>query len=646
MKRISLLTKQIKDASQKYYEDGTSPLTDAEFDKKLNELKEQDPTNELITKVGHGYEVNKDTTYGTKREHVYGLVGSLDKVHNWKELTDNLKNRRVICSLKLDGISCVLYYKEGNLDYALTRGDGEVGIDITDKVKIISPDLATIKFTNETPFTGAIRGELLMKLKDFEEYSKTHEEAKNPRNVTAGLINRKEYDENELKYISLVLYSFVASNQFLDYGFDSHLNLFYKLEKVHEVAPFIAVSKLYEHDFDNFMDKNGEHFNLYGYPSDGIVIASDELMEDFIDKDEYLYKLNWYSQAYKFPAEFKTTTIEEVEWNLSKTGYLIPKIKFNTIQLSGTDVSYATAFNAEYVRENNLNKGTKVVITKSGEIIPYIVQVVSWDKEAHLPETCPSCGKELEMQGVHLTCTNPECNGTMLWNLIHWIKVISPVDGLSNTLISNYVDILGLKTIKDIYSKPEEEIKEGILNAQAKDDLGKQDELFIQCFEGLINNKVDICTAIKACNIPRFSDKTSLMCNEYYEELLEYAETGKPSSKLKKLGDANYKSLVSNYDKLTNILYIKNNIIKSETPTTSIKGNVCITGKLSVKRKDFEKELLDAGYKSVSSVSKDTLFLITDDPNSGSSKNKKADKYNITKITEQEFRDTYLVAYR
>ena len=144
---VKQLEEAVRQASQKYYTDGTSELSDTQFDEALSELKVLDPSNPLVTEVGHGYNVDRDTTGGQKKPHRYSLVGSLDKVHNWKELSSELKNRRVVYSLKLDGISCVLYYTNGELDCALTRGDGKVGIDVTDKVLTIAPDTKTLRST-------------------------------------------------------------------------------------------------------------------------------------------------------------------------------------------------------------------------------------------------------------------------------------------------------------------------------------------------------------------------------------------------------------------------------------------------------------------------------------------------------------------
>ena len=631
------LINEIIFSSQKYYTDGSSNISDTKFDMLLSELKLIDPSNPLITTVGHGYSVNKDTTYGQKKPHKYSFVGSLDKVHNWKELSSDLKSRNVVYSLKLDGISCVLYYVNGELDCALTRGDGKTGIDVTDKVLVIAPDVKTFITYDGQPFTGAVRGELLMSYENFNKYSQSHSEAKNPRNTTAGLINRKDVSEQDLRLISLVVYTVLASNVY----FSSYLDVLYTLKGWHDTVPYDWSEHLEESAFDEYMGQLNNQFRQEcDYPSDGIVIATDYIDMD-IPHDNKANILTWYSQAYKFPAESKKTTVQKVEWNLSKTGYMIPKVKFNDIQLSGTSVQYATAFNAKYVKDNGIMNGTDITVTKSGEIIPYIVSVDSVpDGNVKLPETCPSCGSELEWEGVHLKCNNVRCPCQKMQDLVIWMKTIAPIDGLSDILIEKFANELQIEEVSELYTLSPSNVKVHFPNP------GKQQQLFVDCVVRCLTADVDVSTAVKACNIPRFGEKTCQLCKDVYDTVMYVALSSDTSQEVRSklepvLGVANTSSILNNVGKLKNITYLSS-VHCNHTSNVESKGDVCITGKLSVKRKDFEKELRQNGWNPVSSVKKDTKYLVTDNPNSGSSKNKSADKYGVPKITENEFRVKFL----
>ena len=631
------LVQTIQEASQRYYTDGSSDLSDAQFDQMLTDLKVVDPSNLLVTTVGHGYDVVADTTYGQKRPHEYSLVGSLDKVHNWKELSNELKGKRVVYSLKLDGISCVLYYRNGILKHALTRGDGKTGIDITDKVLTIAPDVETFYLDSNKNFTGAIRGELLMSYSNFEKYSKSNPEVKNPRNTTAGLVNRKDTSNEDLNLISLVVYTILASNV----PFSSYIDVLEALKAWHDTVPYSYCSRLQESTFDSDMSKaNSEFKSICDYPSDGVVIATDYLQMDDTNTNR-ASTLSWSSQAYKFPAESKRTTVQKVEWNLSKTGYMIPRVKFKEIQLSGTSVQYATAFNAKYVKDNWIVNGTDITVTKSGEIIPYIVSVdFVPDGDVKLPETCPSCGSKLEWEGVHLKCNNPDCPCQKMQDLVIWMKTIAPIDGLSDVLIEKFANELQIEKVSELYTLSSSNVKSHFPNP------GKQQQMFVDCVVQCLSADIDVSTAVKACNIPRFGDKTCKLCRDVYDTVMYVAMSKDTSYDVRNrlepvLGVANTDSLLNNVDKLANITYLSA-VHCEHIDKVGLKGDVCVTGKLSVKRKDFEKELMDNGWNPVSSVKKSTKFLITDNPSSGSSKNKSADKYRVPKISEGDFRSKYL----
>ena len=203
------LETKIKYAAQQYYSDGTSPYTDEEFDEMVDELRRINPDSELF-RVGWGYSLDLDRTPGQKFKHKYGKAGSLDKCHSWSELSWMIQHGPVDLSLKLDGISVVLYYVEGYLVRALTRGDGITGIDITEKVsKIFPSNCRGIKFT------GAVRGEILMSYDNFENFQKVHPEAKNPRNSTAGIIGANEITD-DINYLSIIVYTIVGDEHIHD----------------------------------------------------------------------------------------------------------------------------------------------------------------------------------------------------------------------------------------------------------------------------------------------------------------------------------------------------------------------------------------------------------------------------------------------
>lgn len=628
---------KIKDAAQKYYTDGSSPLTDEEFDLLVDELKRTNPNSELL-KTGWGYDVATDSTPGQKVKHKYGRAGSLEKCHNWEELGREFREKKVDLSLKLDGISCVLYYKNGQFVQALTRGDGITGIDITDKVKKI---FNTEIRNKHSIFTGAIRGELLMTYENFEKFKEIYPDAKNPRNSTAGIINSKEIT-SDIAYISLILYTIVGLEN------ECTMNNIHEIRDVLEVmfgkenvVPHTQYVWLLNSDmFIPAMNKVRDEW--YGkYPADGIVITKAPIHLS-VDNE-----VTYDACAFKFPAEEKDCEVEEVLWEMSKTRYAIPKIRIKTVQLSGTNVTYCTGYNAQYIRDNGIGCGAVVRLHKSGEIIPNICSIVK-SVEPDMIDICPVCGEPLVWDGVHLKCQNSSCGNAVMQDTLVWMKNLAPIDGIGDTLKMSFLDIYTKSNV--IPDVSIESIMESnkVLTESAE---SVQYNLFVKMWNKLHTGTFDMVDALVALNVPRISKITANKLANYpdiVKSAMDHAVartkfTDEELLRLKAIGEANAKSVVDNLWKFARLKYIWDRIYNTFSYDTEVahKGKIAITGKLSVKRADFEKELRAAGF-TPADISRETCFLITDDPNSSSSKNKKADAWGIKKITEQEFRAIYL----
>lgn len=638
---MNALEVRIKNAAQKYYTDGSSDLTDAEFDKLVDQLREENPNSEVLKKTGWGYSVIQDTTPGKKYPHKYGKAGSLDKARSWDEINPGLRNQIIDVSLKIDGISVVIYYQNGKLYQALTRGDGYIGIDITDKIKCIM----SVPDDIDSQFTGAIRGEIVMSFDNFEKYSELHPEAKNPRNTVAGIINGKEIIE-EVSLLDVVVYSVVgcetysAKDKFMTIeNVRSWLNFWFR-HLVPNIDIKLAESVITE-DFPCIKERWSSM-----WPSDGLVLTRSELLLD----DNTITQQ---SQAFKFKSETAQTKILEIEWNMSKTGYAVPRIKVEPIQLAGTTVQYCTGYNAKYIADNHLGVGAVVEIEKRGEIIPNINKVLAVSDNCELPKFCPNCGCELQWNGVHLACNNFNCSNTVLRDMMIWTNVLAPIDNLGESLkekffIEMYGDVPSIECMMS-NSKPT-----AYQNARECTQTYRMKLMFDKLFS---NETIKLVDAIKALNIPRFGDVNADKLAQHpnlVRSLMNFACDGSCADVSKllllfdnlmvKIGVANTKSLERNMDKIARLSFIQKRIDWSTPTVESVsesKGKVAITGKISVKRSEFEKELKAAGYIPTE-ISKDTKFLITDNPNSSSSKNKKADAWGITKITEVEFRNKYI----
>lgn len=642
---MSELEKKITEAAQAYYSTGKSELSDDEFDALLDELRKTNPDSPVLKKVGWGYDVNIDTTPGEKYPHKYGEAGSLEKCRTYDELKSRFKdNPFVDVSAKLDGLSVVLYYESGNLVQALTRGDGHIGIDITDKIyRILGNHIS------DTSFTGGVRGEILMTNENFKKFQQLHPEAKNPRNSAAGLINGKEITD-DFKYLTVVTYSVVGVHNLMKFcGTNLFIDiLFVRLwlaNNFQNTAPHMSIHLT--RDAVNIDFKSLRNQWSKEYPIDGLVLTT-----KIVKREDT--RLIQDSIAFKFKSETAQSKVLEIEWNMSKTGYAVPRVRIKPVQLAGTTVQYCTGYNAQYIKENQLGAGSIVEVEKRGEIIPNINKVVAISGSYELPKFCPNCHSELQWDGVHLKCVNPNCSNATIQDTMIWTNELAPIDGLAETLKEKmFIDVFGeVPTVEKLMTS-DDPYKFVIFGRRdGKVQLAK----FYTMLECLNTCEyIPLVTAIKALNIPRFGDANATKLAQYPDyvrELINLSIDGSCADGLKAanleseltyaVGKANTESLFANLDKITRLRFIESRINWSvPTVTAESRGKVAITGKLSVKRADFEKELVEAGY-TPADIAKDTKFLITDNPDSSSSKNKKANAWGIIKITEQEFREKYL----
>ena len=633
------LAAEIKAAAQKYYTDGSSTLTDAEFDAKVDELKAIAPESDALT-TGWGYDVELDSTPGAKVKHTYAHVGSLDKCHNWKELGSDFQWRKLAASLKLDGISIVLYYAQGYLQRAVTRGDGTTGIDVTPKVIQINPALVQIK---DTSFTGAVRGEIVMSFDAFDTYATAHSDAKNPRNTVAGLINAKDVSE-DLKYLSIVVYTVI--------GHESKSAKFSTINSVvswlrlqfDDVAPYATLPEIKSSDLVATMDDLKAKW--YGkYPADGIVLNQLGIVHDGNN-------ISYIAKAFKFAAESKIAHVVGVEWALSKTRYYIPRIRITPVELSGATVEYCTGFNAQFIRDNRIGEGAEVEITRSGEVIPHILNVVK-PSTAQIPTKCPDCGTMFKWNGVHLECPNSDCGNAKRQDLSVWLEALAPVDGLKDALKFKFLDELYGSDLGIEYLMQNPPAIDVATWTKSGGHKAKMAEMFTKLY-GWDGSGIPLDTAIRACNIPRFGDITATKlaeCPRIVERFLrdDYIKAacgdGNTGEQLyAAIGVANTEMLYKNTKKLRRLLLISDRISWKAAKSTSSADapRIAITGKLSVPRAQFVADLQEHGYVVKDDVSRHTFALITDDLTGNSSKNRAATAYGVPKLTETEFRAKYL----
>lgn len=364
------LEKAIAENAQQYYTTGKQALSDDAFDSLVDAIKANNPNSEVL-KTGWGYE-SENTAAAPKTKHKYTHIGSLQKVHTSEELIKKLNSRRLKIAAKLDGLSLVMYYKDGQLCDAITRGNGEEGISILDKAKHIPGVMFELL---DHSFTGAVRGEIFMTPSMFEQYKLKYPEAKNPRNSAAGIINSITSDDYQ--YLSCYVYTIVAQennagvmsiNKAYDWLLENFLNVVPNTNFVLSLTqtPTEDAKRLTQELIE--LKEKFEKIVVI----DGLVITAETVGYDAKTK---AFKYN--QLAYKFQDEMKATKVLRIEWTMSKHQAYIPVVVFEPIELEGTTVQRASGYNAAWIQKMNIQEGSIVFVRKSNQIIPQIMEILN-----------------------------------------------------------------------------------------------------------------------------------------------------------------------------------------------------------------------------------------------------------------------------
>ena len=656
---VQELERKIIEASQAYYS-GEPICSDKEFDDMIEYLKAANPNSEILTKVGWGYNPFKQV--GEKENHIYGKVLGIDrKPRNVEDIPKDFYNDNIkLClSAKLDGLSMVCYFVKGKFVKALTRGNGDTGINRTDKIsKILEKELS---LPEHFDFTGAIRGEVCISNENWKIMQELGIAGSNQRNTATGIINRDEI-QDDIKYLDLIFYKVVGYNN--DYSLTYNkiylesvieLNNFdvkflRKFIKPEYIVSYVEDSDSYKNLTQENLEKLFESFNN-SYPCDGIVITKNLKHTNSLNNNRYFNNISIMNDeiAYKFITETAITTIENIRWKMSKGNKAIPVINVKPVELSGATIYNASAFNAKYIYENDLDVGSEVELVRSGEVIPYITKVISNSngkgKEKLDNMICPYCGTKLVWEGVDLVCKNAECGNRDEQNLKVWVRNIAPIDGISEILIFKFFEELNINSLEDLYSHSYNDLA----YSDVADNTHKGK--FNKVLNKLFNEPVKFKDLLVALNIKMLGIKSAekLISNidfrALFEEYLDIEEGIMFVTQVKPIiteliGPAIAESICSidGMSKIKNAIYVKDRIDFAYEEKEELIP-VVITGKLSVPRKEFEKYLNDNGYEVKGAINKDIKYLITDNPDSNSSKNQAANKFGIEKISEQEIRE-------
>lgn len=608
MNNSSILKSKIISANDAY-RTGNSIMSDAEYDELLEQY-EKSVSEAEYSKFRNSLNEGSVES-GSKLVHKY-IMGSLDKIKNidHKALNDFIKTKvknRLNISAKVDGISSVAQYVNGKLVSFASRGDGYKGVSFMNKAPHIKGLKQEIDYRDEM----FIRGELVI-LNSEEIDSDT-----NYRNVCAGYMNSKTWDPEDIKKVSFIPYtilgdSFTKNQQFeliekLGFNCAWHMNI--------------------DKNMPDLMNVLTEYAKMsHDYTCDGLVL---------IDENAY-NEINEYrpsnSKALKINELTGTTRVADISWEgPTKDGFLIPVLNLEPLELGGAVISRATGSNLDVLEKLGIKYGSVVKITKSGDIIPHVDEVLdnSDTTGIELPEVCPCCDNALVRDGVNLRCKNKNCKDQTTYQVMHFIKKFEVESANFKTLQK-----FNIYTINDLLAfTPNERYKSEVKLAN---ELSTK--MFTQSKEALL----------AAMNFQGIGETiASKIISEFgYDSIKNDPEIIK-SKKILGVGDSFIQKFLD--DVVQNICYVEKIIhdvryhYSASSNSNAVKSistgkSVCFTGKLeTMGRNEASKLAKNAGYEVLSGVNKKLTYLVTNDTESGSSKNKKAKELGVKVINENEF---------
>ena len=629
MTRIEELEKLISKYQKSYY-DGEGEISDAEFDKLWDELKSLDPNNPILHKVG------ADSGNFAKVQHVMPM-GSQEKAANPEEFlawANKHQYDQYLVEYKLDGASLELQYENGYLVRAVTRGDGSIGDDIPANArKMGGVNAAIYKDGQLVPFTGGVRGEVIMTHQVHKDY---FSDKANCRNAANGLMKRKDGQGSE--FLKLITYDALSTD-----GKSYFTNEEEKIRWLMDCG-FNVVKLVICKSPDRviaYRAKVMEERKNIEYDIDGLVIK-----ERKINLEDARRARPDHQIAFKFSLEEAVSTLRQVEWSINGGTYT-PVAIFDEVELNGTRVQRASLANPDKMRQLGVRIGSHVVVVKRGEIIPKIESVVEEKdivtSEIPFPCVCEVCGTKLIDEGSRLYCPNKECSKRVLHQLLKFQDVVDIRD-LGTTLITDLFKDGRLKSISDIYSLSQEDLVPYFLNEESmeaeKKSLGAQ-----KVYNSIQSHRnMKLATFVAGFDIEGIAESSAeKLVNAGFntlEKLLAASEDqiAQVSGFAEIMAHTVVEGLAENAEEMKSLITSGTIILEAEGQGSLSGKSFCFTGELhSMKRADAEALVKKNGGSIKSSVTKDLSYLVTNDTTSGSSKNVKAAKFNIPIIDENAF---------
>lgn len=644
------LVEQLNNASQAYYNGEAELMSDYEWDSKFDQLKLLEDETGIVLPDSPTNKVSEDSISGKKEPHEFPAL-SLAKTKSVADLEKWASNKPIWISWKLDGLTLVATYDDGKLTKIVTRGDGHIGTNITHLAPAIKGVLPKISEKGHL----VIRGEAVISYEDFNNFLlETESDYANPRNLASGSLTLKDVDEVKLRHIQWIPFTLVYSDQeILSWG--QRMDYLEKLGFQTVEHRFIEnpTSVNIQEKIDEFTQKVTH--KKQPFPVDGLVITYDDTQYASTGSvtGHHATRAGY---AFKWQDEYAETVLDHIEWSCAAST-ISPVAVFQPVELEGTTVQRASLCNiSECERLGIGDAGTKLQVIKANKIIPKVIKITEKVGVLNIPDKCPVCGAEahvvLSESGTKkLHCSNADCTAKQLKKFARFVsKDGINIDGISEQTVSTFINHGWIRDYADFYY-----LKDFAYQITSLDGFGKKSvSKLLESIEKSRNT--DSRHLLYALSIPLcgFDVAKRLLSKYTFKELMETAKTSlfdDVFASIDGIGPEKSARFVNwfkddkNYLKVSSLL--KELDVKevevAEVGTKCAGQTFVITGDVYhyKNRNELKAYIESQGGKVTGSVSKSTTYLINNDAESQSSKNKKAHQLGISIITEEQFREKF-----
>lgn len=647
IRQMKVLVEKLRAASKAYYTQDREIMSNLEYDTLYDELVSLEQETGMVLAGSPTINVGYEAVDELPKEAHESPMLSLDKTKEREALKDWIGDKEGLLSWKLDGLTIVLTYQNGELLKAVTRGNGEVGEVITNNAKVFKNIPLKVQFQGEL----ILRGEAVITYQDFAEINSHIEDVearyKNPRNLCSGSVRQLNNQITAERNVRFYAFALVKAEG-VDFGNSREKQFEFLASQGFDI---VAYAKVNADNIVAAVSDYEERIKTYEVPSDGLVLIYDDIA--YGRSLGRTAKFPRDSIAFKWADEIRETTLKEIEWSPSRTGLINPVAIFEPVELEGTTVSRASVHNISILKALKLGIGDKITVYKANMIIPQIAENLTGSENIEIPSVCPVCGGATEIRAVNevqsLYCSNPDCDAKKIKSFTHFVgRDAMNIDGLSEATLEKFIAKGFIHQYQDIFHLD-----------RYKSDIVAMEGFGERSYKKLINSietarDVELPKLIFSLGIANIGLANAKVICRFYDFNLESLRraTVEELAMIDGIGEVIAKAFVDyfsneeNNKRFENLLaevHIQKEEINEEEQTLEGKTFV-ITGNLNHfgSRNDLKDLIEKKGGKVAGSVSSKTLCLINNDSTSNSSKNKKAKELNVSIVTEEQFMKEYL----